>query len=140
MNKAKKRKDQYISAPKAAKMLGVSAFTIYVWCRKGRLICVDRPLGKRMMRYVLVSSMKGVKDSICEFCGRKFRSAHPARARFCKGKCRTEWYLSRRRKYPFIGRPPQTRKGLLKKWRESLKTYPRLKQNINSYKKLLTLP
>jgi predicted DNA-binding transcriptional regulator AlpA len=130
-------KNAYITAPEAAKILGVSAHTIYKWCAKGRLTCKERHVGGIVIRYVLVSSMKGAKDNICEFCGSKFRSAHPARARFCKAQCRIEWHLSRRRKYPFIGRPPRTREGIARKLRESLKTYSRLKHNRKSYTKFL---
>ncbi len=134
--KSKEAKKIYIPAQEAARILRVAPFTIYRWCRTGRLSCTKRYIGKKLIRYVLVSSMKHAKEDTCEVCGKVFEREHYAGARTCSDKCRVEKRLSKTRKYPFVGRPPGTRKALARKWNESLKTNDRIKKYPHSYANL----
>ncbi len=52
--------DRLLSAEEAARLLGVSAYTIRQWARERRIPCV--PLGPKLKRFRLASLLRWMED------------------------------------------------------------------------------
>ncbi len=96
-----------ISVQEAAGRLGVDPKTIRAWVRAGRLKGSIRQV-QIVRDEILVdpSSLNGAFTVKCLYCGDRFESPHPERARFCSRRHMDLWNRER-----LLARPKPPPKG-----------------------------
>lgn len=77
----------YVSARKAAQMLGVDHKTIKSWVKRGRIPGEVRRV-KTVREFIVIpkESLKTAFEVKCRWCGKTFTAKHPGQARYCSRK------------------------------------------------------